>query len=424
MSDLLTGYLSKPTNEKIGKFFKVRESTIRERKKQNLSTFEQNLREYRLKIEPFISIEDYNLENDTDFKPEQVLNKEIPGILNRDGSVLVPTVLEDILSLITELKKTPGCNVISLSNYKGGVGKTTVGVNIGVILSFFGFKVLFVDGDLQGNTTSMFNLYRYKKFDHIDLEINKIEDLYNLEGSDFKYTVVDLMAEAGKDKLEQMVKDSIINLNHKTKTNGRIDIIPNSCNIENVLKFEDIDKHLRAFGNVNKALDEVLSYVKNDYDFVIIDTPPDISLPLRMAAMASDYFIIPLTADKMGRDGIAPFFVPIEMQKDIYRREKGKDIVILGGVLNKYQENSNVQKNNKDFIDKTLQVNSENANLGNTGLFEQTIKYSNAFNEAQYQTGSILIDNPTNELVRDNFNLTIEIIDKIIIDKRFKNKKQ
>ena len=50
MSDLLTGYLSKPTNEKIGKFFKVRESTIRERKKQNLSTFEQNLREYRLKI--------------------------------------------------------------------------------------------------------------------------------------------------------------------------------------------------------------------------------------------------------------------------------------------------------------------------------------------------------------------------------------
>lgn len=267
----------------------------------------------------------------------------------------------------------------------------------------------------------MFDLYRYKKDKKIDLQINKIDELYDLENSDFKYTIVDLMAEVENDNIETMVKDGIINLNHKVKTAGQIDIIPNSCSIENALKYEDIDKVLKTYGNVNKVLDEILSYVKDDYDFVIIDTPPSISLPLRMSIMATDYFIISLTADKMARDGIAPFLVPIEMHKKTYRKEKGKDIVVLGGIINKFQKNINIQRTNKDIINEDLYINTDSSDLGSAQLFNQVIKLDNVLNESQYDTGSVLVYNPTHELVRDYFNLTIEILDAIIIDKMSKN---
>lgn len=417
MKNLICGSLAKPINEKIAKALGVHESTVRHRQKNSPEVFEENLLEYRFKKSPFISLSDYNKAKQTEFKEEDVLNHFLPGIKNKDETVLLPTVLEEMLFSINELKKTQGSNVISLSNFKGGVGKSSTAINIATTLSFFGLKVLLVDLDIQGNTTSMFDIYRYKKFAKVDLQINKIDELYDLEKSDYKYTIVDLMTEIENDDIENMIKEGIVNLNDKVKTIGKLDILPNSCNIENALKFEDMDKYLRNYGNTNKALDEVLSYVKNDYDFVIIDTPPSISLPLRMSIMATDFFIITLTADKMAKDGIAPFLVPIEMHKKAYKKEKGKDIVVLGGVLNKYQDNSNIQKNNKEIIDQNLLVNTSNSDLGEARLFEQIIKHSNILNEAQYETGAVLVYQPTNEIVRDYFNLCLEIIDRIIINK-------
>lgn len=418
MSNLIQGVLNKPTNDKLSKFLGIVESTVRYRQKNQPEEFEAELRKYRMEKSPFISLEDYNLENNTNYKDEDVLNKVIPGILNsKDGSVMLPTNLEEILFALKNLKQFGGSNVISLSNFKGGVGKSSTAINVATVLAFFGLKVLIVDLDIQGNTTSMFDIYRYKKDNKVDLQINKIEELYDLVKSDFKYTIVDLMADIENDNIESMIKEGVINLNHIVKTVGRLDIIPNSCSIENALKFEDIDKHLKTYGNTNKVLDEVLSYVKEDYDFVIIDTPPSINLPLRMSILATDYFILALTADKMAKDGIAPFLVPIEMHKKAYRKEKGKDIVVLGGILNKYQDNSNVQRNNKEVIDQTLLVNSEKSELGEAKLFNQVIKQSNVLNEAQYETCSVLVYQPTNEIVRDYFNLCLEIVDSIIISK-------
>lgn len=419
--NIIVGTLTKPTNEKIAKFLGLHESTVRHRQKNAPEAFEENLRDYRMAKAPFIPLADYNKVKETNFTEQDVLDGKIPGILNKDNSVLIPSTLEEVLFSINQLKQIfIGSNVISLSNFKGGVGKSSTAINLATALSFFGLKVLIVDLDIQGNTTSMFDIYRYKKDAKVDLQIHKIDELYDLEKSDFKYTIVDLMAEVENDNIESMVKEGIVNLSDKVKTIGRIDIIPNACNIENAMKFEDIDKLLKTFGNTNKALDEVLSYVKDDYDFVIVDTPPSISLPLRMSIMATDYFIIALTADKMAKDGIAPFLVPIEMHKKAYKKEKGKDIVVLGGILNKYQDNSNIQRNNKEFIDNSLLVNTSKSDLGEAKLFDQIIKHSNVLNEAQYETCSVLVYQPTNEIVRDYFNLCLEIIDKIIVDKMSK----
>lgn len=430
--ELIIGNLAKPSNGNIGKVHGVAESTIRYRQNNSPEEFKDNIRKYRMAKEPFIPIDDYNIEMKTKFTKEQVLDGSIPGILNKDGTVLIPTCLELLITGLYELKKLGGCNVISPANFKGGVGKTSSVVNIATTLSFFGAKVLIVDFDIQGNTTSMFDLNRDKlesvkekerQTKKLDMDLafsNKLDELYDFNKSDFKYTIVDLLAAIQKDNIKEMVNESIINLNHKTKTLGRLDIIPNASNIENALKFEDIEKYLKNYGNTNKVLDDVLSLVKENYDFVIIDTPPSISLPLRMSTMATDYFIILLTPDKMAKDGIAPFLVPIEMNRATYLKEKGKEITVIGGILNKYQKNSKIQQVNKTSIDEDLQVTTENAELGSARLFNQHIKLDNILNEAQYQSGSVLVYNPTHELTRDYFNLTAEIIDSIIIDKMSK----
>lgn len=419
MNTLIEGHLTKPTNDKIGREHGAHESTVRSWKKKDLEVYEEKLLEYRIKKSPFIPLSQYNtLDKINVINEEDILNKLIPGIKNKDGSLLVPTNIKDIMIALEQIRNFNESNVISLSNFKGGVGKSTTGVNIATILAFYGFNVLLVDFDTQGNTTSLFDLYRHKRNPNIvDLKVSKIDELYDIENSDYKYTIVDLIAEVENDDIEKMIKEGVVNLNHRTKTIGKFDILPNTSNIENALKFEDIDTHLKTYGNVNQALDEVLSYVKNDYDFVIIDTPPSISLPLRMSVLATDYFVLALTADKMAKDGIAPFLVPIEMNKKTYKKLKNKDIVVLGGVLNKFQKNVNIQKENKEFIDSDLKSSTELSDLGSSNLFNQTIKQDNILNEAQYDVGSVLLYNPTHELVRDYFNLVDEILEKIIIDK-------
>ena len=417
-ASLINGKLEKPTNVKLAKEIDVVEATIRNWKRDKPEQFEEALYDYRLKNAPFVPFSKFENKNDIEFTEQDILEKRVPGILNNDDTLLVPVNVEDILTNVDQIRNFNESNVISLANFKGGVGKSTTAINLSSVLAFYGFNVLIVDFDIQGNTTSMFDLYRYKRNKGIiDLKISNIDELYDIEASDFKHTIVDLIAEIENDKISEMVKDSIINLNDKSKTLGRLDILPNASDIENALKFEDIDKHLKTFGNVNQALDEVLSHVKNDYDFVIIDTPPTISLPLRMSVLATDYFILALTPDKMAKDGIAPFLVPIEMNRKTYKKEKGKDIVVIGGVLNRYQKNVNIQRANKEGINEDLLYNTENSNLGSTTLFEQVIKQDNVLSEAQYDMGSVLLYNPTHELVRDYFNLTDEILERIIIDK-------
>jgi len=421
----LVGKLFKPTNQKIGKVLggenPLHESTVRSWQRNSPELFEEKLLEYRQLKSPFISQEDFNKlgNSQNDFTMQDVESKNIPAIIDKDKNILVPVNISDILKYIEEIRSFNECNVISIANFKGGVGKTTTAVNLSTILSFYGFNVLLVDFDIQGNTTSMFDIYRYKKnpSKKPDLSIIDLEQIYDLSRSDFKYSIVDLLCEIENDDIKNLIKENIVNLNDRVKTRGRLDMLPNDSCIENALKFEDIETKLKTYGNINQVLDEVLSYVKNDYDFVIIDTPPSIKLDLRMAVLATDYFIIALTPDKMAKDGISSFVVPIEMNSKAYRKLKNKDIVILGGIMNQYQSNINIHRLNKELIEEELINTVMNSDLGDTSLFKQFIKIDNILKESQTDMGAVLLYDPTNELVRDYFNLVDEILEKILIDK-------
>jgi len=428
----LIGKTFKPTNQKIGKVLggdsAIHESTIRSWQRNKPELFEHKLLEYRRIKSPFVFKDDYlklnkNFKDKDKLKLRYVYKKDIPVIVDKNEKLLVPVNYEDIQKYIEEIRNFNESNVISIANFKGGVGKTTTAVNLSTILSFYGFNVLMVDFDIQGNTTSMFDIYRYKKSPNKkpDLSISDLEQIYDIKKSDFKYSIVDLLCEIEHDDIQKLIKDNIVNLNDRVKTRGKIDILPNDSSIENALKFEDIEIKLKTYGNINQVLDEVLSYVKHDYDFVIIDTPPSIKLDLRMAVLATDYFIIALTPDKMAKDGISSFVVPIEMNSKSYRKLKNKDIVILGGIMNQYQSNINIHRLNKELIEEELINTVENSDLGETSLFKQFIKIDNILKESQIDMGSVILYDPTNELVRDYFNLVDEILEKILIDKYSKD---
>ena len=94
-------------------------------------------------------------------------------------------------------------------------------------------------------------------------------------------------------------------------------------------KSEQLDRILNVYGKQTKRLMIFFKLCKNDYDFILIDTPPTIKQELRMSAMASDYFIIVLTPDKMSKDGIEPFIAPIERHQAAYKKKKEKERIFV-----------------------------------------------------------------------------------------------
>ena len=387
-----------PTNKKLGSFFGLDESTVRNWKKSKPDFYSEQLTTYRLDRSPFITEDEYKRAfNDsiTSDISARIKNREIPGILDSEGNILYPVNMQTILDNTNEIRKSKETNVLSFSNFKGGVGKTTTAVNIATVLAFYGLNVLIIDLDIQANTTSLFDLYH----------------------QDFDKTIVDLMYLVEDDNIDEIIRSSVVSLNDRINSIGKLNIIPNSSNLVNAEKFDAFEQSMKTYGNINQILDEVLSYVKDDYDFIIIDTPPSIGLPLRLSILATDYFIVVLQPDKMAKDGMPSFIKPIQKNAKAYKKHKNKDIVVLGGVMNLYQDNLNIHQANLNLIDEELVSTVENNGLGESKLFETKIKRSSMLIEAQNKNGSLLYYEPTSELVRDYFNLTDEIIESIIIDK-------
>jgi ATPases involved in chromosome partitioning len=146
--------------------------------------------------------------------------------------------------------------IISVSNQKGGVGKTTTSLSLAASLGVLEKKVLLIDADPQGNATS-------------GIGINS---------DDFNKSSYDVLLNQCE------INDSII----KTKS-PNLDIIP--ANIDLVaVEIELVDTNKREY-----MLTKMIDKIKNDYDFIIIDCPPSLGLITMNALTASDSVIIPDT---------------------------------------------------------------------------------------------------------------------------------
>lgn len=185
--------------------------------------------------------------------------------------------------------------VIAVVNQKGGVGKTTTSINIAGTLSAINYKVLLVDFDPQGNSSSGVGL-------DYETRITSIYDVLN----------------GAKDINESIQKTRIPNLDTLVATTD--------------LAVAEIE--LANIDNREYTLKEKLNQVKEKYDFVFIDCPPSLGMLTINALCASDEIIVPLQCEFFALEGLAHLLDTIERVRDNYNN----NLKINGVVLTMYDK--------------------------------------------------------------------------------------
>lgn len=209
--------------------------------------------------------------------------------------------------------------IIAIANQKGGVGKTTTSINLSASLAAKGKKVLVIDTDPQGNTTSGFGV------DKNDLE-NTIYELILGECS-----ISDCI-----------IKDVIEN----------VSVVPSNVNLAAAeIELIGVDKK-------EYILKNEVDYVKDDYDFIIIDCPPSLNMLTINSMTTADSVLVPIQCEYYALEGLSQLIHTINLVKE--RLNPALDME--GVVFTMYDSRTNlsmqvvenVKQNLKQRVYKTL----------------------------------------------------------------------
>lgn len=241
--------------------------------------------------------------------------------------------------------------VVSLINMKGGVGKSTLSVNLAWHLAAYnnwGKKVLVVDLDPQ------FNASQYL------VGVNK----YNAMLEDEKPTMWDIFEQHTKtpgNKTAKKIKatDVIRNI-VKYRGGGKIDLIPSRLELSLSLKSSSQKPHL-----LNKLINEV----KNDYDIVLIDCAPTESMLTTAAYISSDYILVPVKPEYLSTIGLPLLKSSVESFLDEY---SDNQLEVLGIVFNG-TEGYIPEEDKSKYEVKTM------AAKNNWAIFDSEIPYSRSY---------------------------------------------
>lgn len=194
---------------------------------------------------------------------------------------------------------------IAIYHNKGGVGKTTVAVNLAASLRKKGKTVLLIDIDSQANTTFATGLIKFQFEEEDNLREGNIYHL--LESGEFNF-------------IPELVRQS------EYFNNPEIDVIPSHITL---IEYQDTLNKILAS---RSRLVSKLKRVEKDYDIVIIDTPPSRDLYAEVALIAADYLIIPSDLKPFANQGL-PTVKKFVAQINESREVIGKPPINIMGVL-------------------------------------------------------------------------------------------
>lgn len=180
--------------------------------------------------------------------------------------------------------------VISVTNQKGGVGKTTTATSVAAECALRGYRTLIIDGDPQANCTS---------------------NLLAPSVGPFPHTLLDVIAGDAQVRLAAaVVKSEVENLS----------IIPTNLGLARFEQEPSDSIHV---------LHEKLHEVEGEFDFVVIDNPPSLSQLLISSLTASTHVLIPVSAQPMAQEGLEDL---LSTYKRVTSRSN-KDLALLGMVI-------------------------------------------------------------------------------------------
>jgi len=162
------------------------------------------------------------------------------------------------------------CKIIAMCNQKGGVTKTTTTANLGIGLAMQGNKVLLVDNDPQADLTTALGWH---------------------DSDSLPMTLADIM--------EKTINDEEFNLNEAILHHEEgVDLVPSN------IALSGMEMNLITSMSREYALKSYLDRIKQDYNYIIIDCPPSLSMLTINALAASDSVIVPVQAQYLPTKGM------------------------------------------------------------------------------------------------------------------------
>ena len=209
--------------------------------------------------------------------------------------------------------------IIAVANQKGGVGKTTTSINLSACLAEVGQRVLVVDVDPQGNTTSGFGV-----------------DKNNVEN-----TIYELML--GECTIEECIIKNVID---------NLDVMPSNVNLSGA----EID--LIGIEDREYILQKEINKVRENYDFIIVDCPPSLTMLTVNAMTACDTVLVPIQCEYYALEGLSQLIHTINLVK----KRLNPTLEMEGVVFTMYDARTNlslqvvenVKENLKQTIYKTI----------------------------------------------------------------------
>ena len=188
--------------------------------------------------------------------------------------------------------------IICITNQKGGVGKTTTAVNVSYYLAKSKFRVLLIDIDPQGNSTS-------------GLGIDK---------STLKKSMTELMVD------QASFSEIIV----KTKSKN-LDLAPTTPELSNAeVEMTKLDSRFTI-------LKKRLKFIQDSYDYIIIDSPPSLSLLTVNAMISSNFLLLPVQTEFYALEGVAQLLESMKLVKKV-----NPDLKLLGVVATMFDRRTSL----------------------------------------------------------------------------------
>ena len=228
--------------------------------------------------------------------------------------------------------------IIAIANQKGGVGKTTTSINLSACIAAKGKKVLVIDIDPQGNTTSG----------------------YGIEKNELENTIYELIL--GDCSIENCILKEVY---------PNISILPSNVNLA-AAEIELIGVEKKEY-----ILKNEVDWVKDRYDFIIIDCPPSLSLLTVNAMTTADSVLVPIQCEYYALEGLSQLIHTVNLVKERLNPDLDMDGVVFTMYDSRTNLSSQVVDNVKSHLSQKIYntLIPRNIRLAEAPSYGQTDQY-------------------------------------------------